>query len=85
MVNTRLKAIRDSCGLRHDWHEPDEAGVSAHIVGHKLDNACGDDLTETTELKVCITKTVYENGEDKSIILGVFNLANLLADACKEG
>ena len=32
--------------LRHDWHEPDESGVTAEVFGRKFDNAGGWGLDE---------------------------------------
>ncbi len=33
-----------AAGVRHDWHEPDEVGLTATVVGKSFDNAgCGDE------------------------------------------
>jgi hypothetical protein len=38
----KLQAFAQRYGLRPDWHEPDEQGVTATVVGRSLDNAHGD-------------------------------------------
>lgn len=35
----RLKELADKLGLRDDWHEPDEEGISVMILGTVFDNA----------------------------------------------
>lgn len=61
-------------GIPGDWHEPDNAGINARIIGTHLDNAMGDTIkleNETYgEYNVVFT---YED-EDVAVI----NLANLL-------
>lgn len=55
-----------AAGVRHDWHEPDEEGLTATVVGKHFDNAgCGD------EQHVILKK------DDKEI--GRVNLATLCA------
>lgn len=34
-----LRAVRETCGVGDDWHEPDNQGVTAKIEGRKFDNA----------------------------------------------
>lgn len=58
-------------GLRPDWHEPDEQGVSARVVGDHLDNAMGSTIEHNVgELNVVLTV----NGKDDAVV----NLATLL-------
>jgi hypothetical protein len=66
--------------VRPDWHEPDEQGVNARIIGTHLDNAMGsttrplpsdDPSNPHGEFNVVITR----GGEDVAVI----NLASLLA------
>lgn len=42
MASLLLKATE---GCRTDMHEPDEQGLSAKVIGEKLDNAFGEDVT----------------------------------------
>lgn len=56
-------------GVRNDWHEPDEQGVSAQVVGTTFDNAgCRGE----------IMVTIYK---DESPVATV-NLATLFSWAC---
>jgi hypothetical protein len=34
-----LVALTNKLGMRHDWHEPDERGVTARVTGADFDNA----------------------------------------------
>jgi hypothetical protein len=36
---SQLAAFADSTGMRSNWHEPDERGVTAVVHGTELDNA----------------------------------------------
>lgn len=73
-------------GLRHDWHEPDEGGVGARIIGTHLDNAQGaqagrhvsDDGHDFTEFNVILT---VEDDDCVPRDAAVVNLASLLAIA----
>lgn len=61
-------------GVQPNWHEPDEQGVSARIIGDQLDNAMGSTLNPTTtEINIVLTR----NGQDVAVV----NLATLLAFA----
>lgn len=72
MTTTReLNTFAAKYRLRNDWHEPDEQGVTAEVVGGKLDNAGGLPLEKTVILKV--------HNEEKLRV----NLATLLALACR--
>lgn len=70
----RLVELTTGCAL--DMHEPDEQGVSAHVVGDHLDNAMGNQVSvgaithHYQELVVVLRRdNVFES----------FNLASLIA------
>lgn len=69
--------------VRDDWHEPDEQGLSARVVGQKLDNAFGDsgfvldDDVDPVEMLV-----ILRDGEGKTLRV---NLASVLALAASVG
>lgn len=73
-------------GLRPDWHEPDERGVGARIIGTHLDNAFGAmagrhvsfDGHDFSEFNVILT---VEDDEGVPRDAAVVNLASLLAIA----
>ena len=69
-----LKIRKGGLGLREDWHEPDEQGVTALITGNKFDNAGVEG-----EIKVLILKD--------GVPAFAINLATLFAFATeyKEG
>lgn len=79
-----------SHGLRPDWHEPDEQGVGARVIGTHLDNAHGDmagrmvskDGVDFSEFNVVLT---VENDEGVPEDAAVVNLASLLAIAARRG
>lgn len=80
-INTRadLAALAGTLGVRADWHEPDEQGVSARVVGDHLDNAMGSTATDNVgEYNVVITR---EDDEGEPQDFAVVNLATLLAFA----
>lgn len=70
----KLLTITDGC--RADMHEPDEQGISAHVVGYRLDNACGEYISD---------KAIIEGWQEYIVILHKdgrderFNLASLIA------
>lgn len=41
LIQTRdeLRELAKDLGVRPDWHEPDEQGVTAVVYGHQFDNA----------------------------------------------
>lgn len=64
-----LKHLAKEYGVRSDWHEPDEQGLRAFIIGNHLDNAgCGP------EYQIILVK------DGKASVR--INLATLLAFAC---
>jgi len=77
----QLIKFRDENRIRHDWHEPDEQGVSAIVTGVKLDNAFGTfqpgGCTYYQELMVHLEK-------DGKLALSL-NLADILALATNAG
>lgn len=87
---TALEAIQDAQaladfatahGLRPDWHEPDERGIGARIVGTHLDNAMGSTTRHETEpwseFNVILTKEDPATSEPRDV--AVVNLATLLS------
>lgn len=72
-------------GMRPDWHEPDEQGVGARVIGTHLDNAFGAEAGrrvhsghDFTEFNVVLTVEDEDgNPQDR----GVVNLATLLSIA----
>ena len=79
MVDTQ-KLVADfanQSGVRKDWHEPDEQGVTAVVEGYHLDNAMGN----TGNCRELVVKLSI-NGKECCVV----NLANLLAiAACTYG
>ena len=74
---------------RGNWHEPDEQGISARIVGDHLDNAMGDSIyseedrytPEHQEFVIELSYKSYELKETPNLLIQV-NLATLSADYC---
>lgn len=79
-----LKAFARDQGLSGDWHEPDECGVNARIIGTHLDNAMGsqagrrvsEEGHDFTEFNIVLTLK-DEGAEPRDA--GVINLATLLS------
>ncbi|MFD6636740.1 hypothetical protein ACFWDN_13060 [Micromonospora chalcea] len=68
-----LAKLADELGVRLDWHEPDEKGVTARLEGYNLDNAGSwpkEDGRPAVEMCVIIKK-----GEDE---VAAVNIATLL-------
>lgn len=72
----RLVAFTRDC--RDDMHEPDEAGISATVVGTVLDNAFGDfvsgEMVKDGFQEIVVVLRNENTGESES-----FNLASLIA------
>ena len=69
--------------VRADWHEPNEQGVSARVVGTKLDNACGDHISaHALELGYQEIVIVLDHGKVGDPFK--INLATLLALAARK-
>ena len=72
------RLVKFTNGCRDDMHEPDEQGISAHIVGYFLDNAFGDSIRDNA---------IKEGWQEfvvvlkKGMDLETFNLATLIAIA----
>jgi hypothetical protein len=80
-----LEEFRQAYGIRNDWHEPDEQGITAYVLGDHLDNAMGATVEHGHgELQVVIAKEV-ESEEGTSFDKATFrpiaavNLATLLS------
>lgn len=80
-----LEEFRQAYGIRNDWHEPDEQGITAYVLGDHLDNAMGATVEHGCgELQVVIAHEV-ESEEGTSFDKATFrpvaavNLANLLS------
>lgn len=83
----RLLAFVDAVHPRSDWHEPDEQGITAEVVGRTLDNAFGDwpqyGYIYPRDSKSCVPmeKIVVLQGNDGNLrtVEVSLNLASLLA------
>lgn len=81
-----LAAFAREYGLRPDWHEPDEQGITARVVGtpFDFDNAIGTrqygQRFGENHQELCVIFT-QENRGDVAIV----NLANLCAWAAEYG
>lgn len=81
-----LSEFAQEHGLRPDWHEPDNSGVGARVIGTHLDNAFGAmagrqvsfDGHDFSEFNVILT---VEDDEGVPQDAAVVNLASLLAIA----
>jgi len=60
---------------RYDWHEPDEQGIRAVVIGRTLDNAYGDSALDGDRGEFNVV--LFQHGEPVT----VRNLATLLAEA----
>lgn len=83
-----LTEFASTYGLRSDWHEPDNQGINARIIGTHLDNAMGSSVRfegkRHCEFNVVLTRmdeTDHVLQED----LAVVNLATLLSWAAQYG
>jgi len=75
----KLIKFKKRFGLRDDWHELDEQGIQAKVVGNHLDNAFGDAIDHGEFVVV-----LYKDGESPFKNELTINLATLLALASKE-
>jgi hypothetical protein len=68
-----LRLFAEQFALREDWHEPEEQGVDAEVVGNHLDNAfgVGSERREPSEFVVVLK----HEGEGVAKV----NLATLLS------
>ncbi len=82
-----LQKITRNC--RDDMHEPDEQGLSAAVVGTKLDNAFGEEIFSgkdhpEQEIVIILKReipSIYSNST--RVITKEFNLCDLIALARK--
>jgi len=81
-----LIALRDSIGVRPDWHEPDESEVSVSIVSPKY---VGNSTYKLTETKAKGFDNAYGDKTEAHIVIykdgkvaGKLNLCYLLSLAC---
>lgn len=79
-----LAAFQAAAGLRTDWHEPDDQGVTARVIGEVFDNAGGPVAREHDggELYVVLRRTTLVDGAEVSTEVAV-NLADLCAWATR--
>lgn len=88
-INTKaqLKELARELKVRSDWHEPDEAGVTATVQGTSFDNAgfWGEPMYELARAAMNLSPdsvelwvTLHKNDEPVAEI----NLATLFAFAC---
>jgi hypothetical protein len=92
VITTRqeLTDLARELGVRSDWHEPDEQGLTARVEGFTFDNAGfwptinapGTWRTDTrgVELHVILSHTTEAFNDSKDV--AAVNLATLLAWAC---
>lgn len=79
---TELRAFHAKHKLRDDWHEPEEQGVSAFIIGNHLDNAMGSSATENCgEFNIILTAEAENDDVEGTQV--VINLATLLSWATR--
>lgn len=85
-ISTRadLTALASELGVRPDWHEPDERGVTALVSGHVLDNAGfwgvgGTGSIPSAYQELWVTIMVKENEGVEPRAVAEVNLAMLLA------
>jgi hypothetical protein len=76
---TKLKEWADAHEMRPDWHEPDEQGVTARVVGRTLDNAFGDrGMVLPGDVECCEMLVVLKDADGNTLTV---NLATVLANA----
>lgn len=79
-----LEEFRVDQGIRNDWHEPDEQGITAYALGNHLDNAMGPTVEHGHgELQIVIAREV-EGGvssfdQATFVPIAVVNVATLLS------
>jgi len=77
----RLRIITRRC--RDDMHEPDEQGVTAHVIGEKFDNAMGTAIDEQAICERWQEIVVIIRRDEAGSLPERFNLADLIALARK--
>lgn len=79
-----LRAFAAAAFLRPNWHEPDERGIGARIVGTHLDNAMGARLDPDGEFNVVLTREHTRENDEVPRDIAVVNLATLLSWAAEK-
>lgn len=96
VIHTRQQLIdlARELGVRADWHEPDEQGLTARVDGLKFDNAGFWPTAEALRSGILSMRSVEQHvvisrqeiGDDGGVIdtedVAAVNLATLLAWAC---
>lgn len=87
-ITTRrqLVALRDELGVNHEWHEPDNSGVSAEVHGGHLDNTgawptFGPNGEERGSVEFYVE--LWREVDDVMRVVAAVNLADLLAWATR--
>lgn len=87
MTRQELVDLAAELGVRHDWHEPDEQGITARVFGDSFDNAMGPGYfygtppDEHCELTVELKRLEYDD-HGQAVVgepIAQINLATLLA------
>lgn len=65
-------------GVRRNWHEPDDQGITARVTGTHLDNAMWADPIRNCGEMVVIFERLHPEDDEQTQFASV-NLANLLA------
>lgn len=86
-TRAQLVELARQLGLRPDWHEPDEQGVTARVEGNNFDNAMSPGewyAPGHAELHAIISAYDPDDDEDTTEPkeVAVINLATLFAWAC---
>lgn len=76
-----LEMFRGAHRMRLDWHEPDEQGIGAYVIGNQLDNAMGPTVDRNfSELNVVLAEERDSEGSVTTFEpVAVVNLATLLS------
>jgi hypothetical protein len=88
-INTRgeLIALAQELGVRPDWHEPDEQGLTAYVTGRGLsfDNAMGPGSDLELNVVLCDLHVDDQGVASRGPDLAVVNLATLFSWAADTG
>ncbi len=81
-----LEKLAVKLGVRQDWHEPDEQGLTAKVFGRSFDNAgfWGSDYMEKNSAVDKSMEMFVQLLQDKKPVAEI-NLATLFAYACQTG
>jgi hypothetical protein len=88
-INTKaeLQDLARELGVRPDWHEPDEQGVTAFVSGHSFDNAGfwgvgGTGTLPSVYQEMWVTVSRQSDYDGNFIPVAEVNLAMLFAWSC---